>query len=85
MREVKLMVDEHGTLYALDCLYIKKLLVDVPGIQYFGRVMINNKNQAPKECPNCGGVLSKTRYHYGKPYRHCFSCHFEFYAKGETE
>lgn len=31
----------------------------------------------PLRC-RCGGALSTTRYHNGKPYRHCYSCHFEF-------
>jgi len=48
MREVKICVDEHGNLFALDRCYIKKLLVDVHGISHFGRVLINEKSQAPK-------------------------------------
>lgn len=32
----------------------------------------------PLRC-RCGGALSTTRYHNGKPYRHCYSCHMEFY------
>lgn len=36
------------------------------------------------ECPNCGGALSELRFHRGKSYRHCYSCHFEYY-KEETE
>lgn len=31
------------------------------------------------DCPRCGGALSETRYHNGRPYRHCFSCHKEFF------
>lgn len=38
----------------------------------------------PIECPNCGGALSELRFHRGKSYRHCYSCHFEYY-KEETE
>lgn len=30
----------------------------------------------------CGGTLSTTRYHNGRPYRHCYSCHMEFYEEG---
>lgn len=37
------------------------------------------------ECPNCGGALSELRFHRGKAYRHCYSCHFEFYDKEETK
>lgn len=32
----------------------------------------------PFRC-RCGGALSITRYHNGRPYRHCYSCHMEFY------
>lgn len=32
----------------------------------------------PLKCEHCGGQLSEIRYHNGKEYRHCFSCHFEF-------
>ena len=28
-------------------------------------------------CEFCGGMMSVTRGHNGKLYRHCFSCHFE--------
>lgn len=34
----------------------------------------------PEQC-RCGGRLSEVRYHDGKPYRHCFACHFEFYSE----
>ena len=37
----------------------------------------------PMRC-RCGGALSITRYHNGKPYRHCYSCHFEFFQDGEA-
>ena len=33
----------------------------------------------PLRC-RCGGALSETRYHNGRPYRHCYSCHMEFYT-----
>ena len=31
----------------------------------------------PIRC-RCGGVLSTTREHNGRKYRHCYACHFEF-------
>lgn len=35
----------------------------------------------------CGGKLSEWRYDQvkGKYYRHCFSCHFEYYEEGDAE
>ena len=30
-------------------------------------------------CKRCGGALSTIRYHNKRAYRHCFSCHSEFY------
>lgn len=36
------------------------------------------------ECPNCGGALSERRFHKGKAYRHCYSCHFEYYEEGDN-
>lgn len=35
-------------------------------------------------CPFCGGALSEIRLHDGKKYRHCYSCHFDFYFTEET-
>lgn len=35
----------------------------------------------PIRC-RCGGALSTTRVHNGRRYRHCYSCHFEFYEEG---
>ena len=32
----------------------------------------------PIRC-RCGGALSEIREHNGKRYRHCYSCHSEFY------
>lgn len=32
----------------------------------------------PIPCLLCSGRLSEVRYHNGKPYRHCYSCHLEF-------
>lgn len=29
------------------------------------------------QCEFCGGSLSEIRYHNGKPYRHCYGCHFD--------
>lgn len=52
----------------------------------------------PISCPRCGGALSETRiYHYsagpiaklrkydGKPYRHCYACHSEFFINEGEE
>ena len=37
----------------------------------------------PLRC-RCGGALSTTRYDKdGRPYRHCYSCHMEFYEDEE--
>ena len=41
-------------------------------------------DEKPLAC-RCGGPLSEIRYHNGKPYRHCFACHFEFYLEGGEE
>ena len=30
-------------------------------------------------CHFCGGKLSEIRYHDGRKYRHCYSCHFDQY------
>lgn len=35
----------------------------------------------PIRC-RCGGALSTTREHNGRRYRHCYSCHSEFYEEG---
>ncbi len=35
----------------------------------------------PMPCPHCGGALSITREHNGKRYRHCYSCHSEFFEE----
>ena len=35
-------------------------------------------------CPRCGGALSTTREHNGRKYRHCYSCHKEFYLEEEN-
>lgn len=32
----------------------------------------------PLRCKYCGGRLSEIRTNGKVPYRHCFSCHFEF-------
>ena len=32
-------------------------------------------------CQRCGGALSEIREHNGKRYRHCYSCHFEFFEE----
>ena len=37
----------------------------------------------PIPCPVCGGVLSTIREHKGKKYRHCYSCHGEFFLEAE--
>lgn len=37
----------------------------------------------PEKCKSCGGTLSEIRYHNGRPLRHCYSCHFEFYEEAE--
>ena len=37
----------------------------------------------PIRC-RCGGALSEIREHNGKRYRHCYSCHFEFFIGGEN-
>ena len=55
----------------------------------------NKKLWKPIPCPHCGGPLSeKRKYRYGggpirelaryhgKWYRHCYSCHSEFFAEG---
>ena len=34
----------------------------------------------PMRC-RCGGTLSEIREHNGKRYRHCYSCHFEFFEE----
>lgn len=35
----------------------------------------------PLRC-RCGGALSEIRYDTkNKPYRHCYSCHFDFYIE----
>lgn len=41
-----------------------------------------------KPCPwwkpircRCGGTLSEIREHNGKRYRHCYSCHFDFFEE----
>lgn len=39
----------------------------------------------PMPCKSCGGALSGTRIHNGRRYRHCFSCHFEYYEEGDAE
>lgn len=38
-------------------------------------------NWRPMRC-RCGGALSTIREHNGKLYRHCYSCHFEFFEDG---
>lgn len=32
----------------------------------------------------CGGRLSTIRMHNRRKYRHCYSCHFDFYLEEET-
>lgn len=34
----------------------------------------------PKYC-RCSGRLSEIRIHNGRKYRHCYSCHFEFFEE----
>ena len=34
----------------------------------------------PIRC-RCGGTLSTTRVHNGRRYRHCYSCHSEFFEE----
>ena len=29
----------------------------------------------------CGGLMSEIRYYDGRPYRHCYSCHADFYLE----
>ena len=36
-------------------------------------------NWKPIPCPYCAGFLSEVREHKGRKYRHCYSCHFEFF------
>lgn len=38
----------------------------------------------PIPCPRCGGALSTTREHNGRKYRHCYSCHGEFFMEDEN-
>lgn len=38
----------------------------------------------PIPCERCGGPLSEIRYHRGRKYRHCYSCHFDFYFTEEA-
>ena len=35
----------------------------------------------PILCERCGGPLSEVREHNGKRYRHCYSCHSEFFEE----
>ena len=37
----------------------------------------------PIPCKRCGGALSEIREHNGKRYRHCYSCHMEFFEDGQ--
>lgn len=32
-------------------------------------------------CKSCGGALSEIREHNGRKYRHCYSCHAEFFVE----
>lgn len=36
-------------------------------------------------CPDCGGTLSEIRLNGEKPYRHCYSCHFEYEVNDNGE
>ena len=35
----------------------------------------------PIPCKYCGGPLSEIREHNGRKYRHCYSCHSEFFEE----
>lgn len=35
----------------------------------------------PIQCKYCGGLLSEIREHNGRKYRHCYSCHAEFFVE----
>lgn len=37
----------------------------------------------PEKRCRCGGKLSEIRVHNGRRYRHCYSCHFEFFEEVE--
>ena len=37
----------------------------------------------PILCERCGGPLSEVREHKGRKYRHCYSCHGEFFLEAE--
>lgn len=37
----------------------------------------------PIPCKRCGGALSEIREHKGRKYRHCYSCHGEFFLEAE--
>ena len=43
----------------------------------------NLKLWKPITCPHCGGPLSTIREHNGRKYRHCYSCHGEFFLEAE--
>ena len=45
----------------------------------------NLKLWKPIPCPRCGGALSTTREHKGRKYRHCYSCHGEFFLDGNKD
>lgn len=36
-------------------------------------------------CPSCGGILSEIRTNGERPYRHCYSCHFEYEVNDNGE
>ena len=36
-------------------------------------------------CPDCGGTLSEIQTNGEKPYRHCYSCHFEYEVNDHGE
>ena len=72
-----------------DCLLLPNC-IDARDFARYRRVFGKNpceiykqRKWTPIPC-RCGGRLSEIRLHDGKAYRHCYSCHFDFYfEKGE--
>lgn len=49
----------------------------------YNAIEISTQQDDKTRC-RCGGRLSEVRYHNGRPYRHCFDCHREYYEDGDN-
>ncbi len=49
----------------------------------WGCWMYERKKRKTPVC-RCGGQMSDVLFHNGRPYRHCYSCNFDFFEEDLT-